>query len=205
MSDTAERIFQKADELFMRYGIRSITMDEIAQRLGISKKTLYQYVENKADLIEKVVQQHLAAECKARQHIQTEAEDAIHEMILEARHAAGQLREMSPTIVHDLKKYYPKCWKLIEQMHNGDMRAIIAANLQKGIEQGLYRADIQPEMVAVLQTNQMIMLMDEDIFPLKTHNRSTLLGQFLSYHIHGIASPKGIALYKKHIEKEFAF
>ncbi|MFK7933343.1 MAG: TetR/AcrR family transcriptional regulator [Saprospiraceae bacterium] len=201
MSKTAERIFKKSDELFMRYGIRSITMDEIARRLGISKKTLYQYVENKADLIKKVVQQHMQEDMATCLDIQSKAEDAIHEMILSARHATEQLRELSPTIVHDLKKYYPQCWELIEQMHNEGMYEIIKENLERGIQQGVYRSEINTEIIARFHTSQMTLLVDEDIFPLKKYNRQNLMEQFMSYHIHGIASPKGIELYKKHTQQ----
>ena len=182
----------------MRYGIRSITMDEIARRLGISKKTLYQYVENKADLINKVVQQHLQNDMEMCIGIQSTAEDAIHEMILSARHATTQLRELSPTTVYDLKKYYPECWQLIEKMHNEGMYELLKDNLERGIQQGVYRADINTEIIARFHTNQMTLLVDEDIFPLKTYNRQNLMEQFLSYHIHGIASTKGVELYKKH-------
>ena len=199
MAATAARIFTKADELFMRYGIRSITMDEIANRLGISKKTLYQYVDNKADLINKVIQQHLSEELTAIKKIQDEAEDAIHEMILSARHSTQQLRELSPTTVYDLKKYYPASWQLIEDMHHGGVYEVLKLNLERGIEQGVYRADINPKIIARFHVNQMALIVDEAIFPLREYNRQNLMEQFLSYHIHGIASAKGLELYEKHM------
>lgn len=203
MTETTQRIFKKADELFMRYGIRSITMDEIARKLGISKKTLYQYVDNKADLINKVIQQHMEEELKAVKKMQIEAKDAIHEMILSARHATEQLRDLSPTTVYDLKKYYPQSWEIVEKLHHEHMYEVIKTNLEKGIDEGVYRSNLHPEIIARFHTNQMSLIVDEDIFSLKNYNRENLMKQFLSYHIHGIASPKGIELLKKHTGHEF--
>lgn len=202
LAETSKRIFKMAEELFMRYGIRSITMDEIARKLGISKKTLYQYVENKADLINKVVEQHMLDEMEAVKKIQAMAQDAVHEMILSASHATQQLRQLSPTTVYDLKKYYPESWEMVEKLHHESMYEVIKANLERGITQGVYRENINPEIIARFHTNQMALIVDEDIFSLKNYNRQNLLEQFLGYHMHGISSSKGIELFKKHVDKE---
>lgn len=197
--DIEQQIFKKSSDLFLRYGIRSITMDEVARELGMSKKTLYQYVENKADLINKVVLQFMTDEMATIVEIHNNAEDAIHEMILNARHATQHLRKLRPTTVYDLKKYYRKSWELIEQMHYKNMHEVIKANLEKGIAEGVYRANINPLIIARFHVNQTSVIVDEDIFPLKDFNKEELLEEFVHYHIRGIASEKGLQLLEKHI------
>ena len=112
-----QRILHRAEDLFLRYGIKSVTMDDIARELGISKKTLYQFVENKTDLIQQIFRQKIEGEIKLIAEIRATAQDAIDEMMKIARHAIDELRKLTPTIVYDLQKYYHGTWKMMESLH----------------------------------------------------------------------------------------
>ena len=151
MSTTLDnRILIKAESLFLRYGIKSVSMDDIARELGISKKTLYQSVENKKDLLMQVIQAHVANELEAMNTIQKEATDAIDEMLRITQYVLPTLRQMSPTVIYDMQKYYQEVWQLIEAYHNEEIFDMIKTNLERGINEDVYRDDFNTDIVAKL-------------------------------------------------------
>ena len=113
-----EKILKKSEELFLRYGLKSVTMDDLANQLGMSKKTLYQFVKNKSDLIEQVIELHISDEKAFMKDTREKSKDAVEEMIIVARHYIQELKKLSPTLIYDLKKYYQHLWLLIEQLES---------------------------------------------------------------------------------------
>ena len=202
MSTTLDnRILIKAENLFLRYGIKSVSMDDIARELGISKKTLYQAVENKKDLLMQVIQAHVAAELEEMNTIQDEATDAIDEMLRVTQYVLPTLRQMSPTVIYDLQKYYQEVWQLIEGYHNEHIFNMIKTNVERGISEGIYRDDFNADIVAKLYVGKTVLVIDEDLFPLKNYNKENLFKEYIKYHIRGIASAKGLKLLEKHFKK----
>ncbi len=199
--DTEIQILKKAEDLFLRYGLKSVTMDDIARKLGMSKKTLYQYVENKTDLVSKIMMAHIAEEKKMMEEVQASSGDAIEEMLKVGRYAIQQLRKLSPTLVYDLQKYYRDIWLLLQKLHRGHGQQMIRENIERGKTQGVYRKDVNAEILAKMYVMSSFSLVDEELFPLKEFNKEKLFMEFIRYHIHGIASEKGLELYKKHIQK----
>ncbi len=201
MTENKVKILKGAEELFMRYGLKSVTMDDISRDLGISKKTLYQAVDNKADLIQQIIHQHIEEEKAAIEVITNEANDAIDEMVNIARYVIKMLKEMSPQAIYDLNKYYKKSWELMESLHQQYIYNIINANIEKGVAEGLYREDINPKIVARLYVGKSNLIVDNDLFPIKEFHREELFLEYIKYHVYGIASSKGLKLFKKHIAK----
>ena len=196
--DLKEKVFSQTEELFMRYGIKSITMDDIAKELGISKKTLYQLVENKADLINKIIEDHIKREKEAIDNITASSKDAIEEMINIAQYVSMMLRTVSPTVIYDLKKYYRNAFELMESLHRQYIYSVIKTNIESGINQKLYRKEIDADIIAKLYISMSSQLVDSQIFSLKEYNREALYGEMIKYHFNGIASSKGLELLKKH-------
>lgn len=187
----------------MRYGIKSVSMDDISRHLGMSKKTLYKFVENKGDLIGKVIQQHLEDEKSEIDSICKESKDAIHEMLTIARHVSKVLRQTNPSTVYDLQKYYSEAWAKYESLHQEHVYEVIKKNVEKGIEAGIYRNNMNPDIIAKLYVGKSFILVDERVFPVTEYNREKLFLEFITHHIHGLASPEGLELLAKHlIEKE---
>ena len=198
--DTKQEILNKTDALFMRYGIKSVTMDDIARELGISKKTLYQYVDNKQDLIEQIFQKHIQQDILAFKQIREEAVDSIDEILKVARYIIQTLRKVSPTTMYDLEKYYKKTWLQMKQLHNRYVYGLIMDNIQRGIEEGFYRASVKVDIIAKLFVGCTTLLVDVDLFPMDKYNHEALVRQQIIYHVYGIASPKGLALLDDHLE-----
>ena len=127
--EVKQKILQKAEELFLRYGLKSVTMDDLARQLAVSKKTLYQLVANKADLIQQIMHMHIAEEKALMEAVRAESGDAVEEMIQIARYAIQQLRKLSPTLVYDLQKYYQNIWQLIQNLHSVHVHSLIKENI----------------------------------------------------------------------------
>lgn len=187
-----QQILEKAEEMYMKLGIKSVSMDDLARNLGISKKTIYQYVENKNDLVSAVVQCHIDEEKIVVLDILENSENAIDEMLKVAKYVISQLRKLSPTVVYDLKKYYRESWQMLERHDQEFVYNHIKTNIERGIKEELYSADVNTDIIARMYVSQNFSVVDEDIFPLQKYNREKLFEQFILYHIRGIACPKGL-------------
>src|SRR5215467_6030978 len=131
--EVKDRILQKATDLFMRYGIRSITMDEIASQLGISKKTIYQFFTDKDEIVEAVTDRIIKQneeECKL---FKSNSENAIHEIFIAVDETEEMLKAMNPLIMYDLEKYHPKSFKKFKNYKYQFMFTVIKENLERGI------------------------------------------------------------------------
>jgi len=198
--DTEKKIMAAIEQLFLRYGIKSVTMDDIARKLGMSKKTLYQYVDNKKDLVHKVMEQHIEIELEAMAQIRSTSIDAIDEMLGVSKYVTQVLREMSPTTVYDMHKYYRRTWDMVEAFHQKHIYEFIKINLEKGVEEGLYRKDFDPDIIAKFYVAKTLLVVDEEMFPLRNYSKENLFKAFLEYHIHGVASVKGLKKLEQHLK-----
>jgi len=202
MTEQEQKILSQAEALFMRVGIKSITMQDLSRELGISKKTLYQYVDNKADLVLKIMYNHAQTEMEAVKKITAESKNAIDEMLEIARYSLEQLREISPTVIYDMKKYYRKSWDIFEKLHQEHSGGVIVKNFNRGVEEGLYRDDFDMDIVSKLYVSKTFLLVEETLFPLRKYDRRHLMNEFIKYHLYGIISPKGKKQLEKYLTKE---
>lgn len=185
------QLLESAMVLFKRVGIKSVSMDDIAREVGISKKTLYQLVENKEDLITKVMENDF--ECDKRMFVRhaQEAGDAIDEFLRNSRYFIREMRTISPATLHDLQKYYPTIWKGIIQDHHAEFERDLVRNLERGMEEGLYRDGLEPSVVATLYSGMMKMVMDRQVFPNHDRPLSEIVRQMTEYHFNGIVNQFG--------------
>ncbi len=200
--DKGHIILEKVQELFMRYGIKSVTMDDVSRALGISKKTLYQYVDNKSDLIQKMMRRHIEQEKQDICAIREQAKNAVEEMILVARHVLSMLKEMNPSVIYDLQKYYRESWDTLQELHRIYIFEFIAENIKNGIKEGLYRDDINADVLGRLYAGQMDIILDEKLFPPKSFGTQAIYSEFIAYHIRGIASPTGLDMFNNYNIKD---
>lgn len=194
----AAKIFEKARHLFYTVGVRNTTMDDLARELGISKKTLYKVIENKADLVKFCVEYDLKCDENAILAISENTENAVEELLLIAAHIHAELQMFHPSVLRDLVKFYPESWMLIENHRDCFAQKNISNNLKKGIKQGLYRKDINTEMVTMLQLHL-------SFLPLQLENKNykptDVYLEVLKYNFYAIATPKGIELFQQLIKK----
>ncbi|NJN33424.1 MAG: TetR/AcrR family transcriptional regulator [Saprospiraceae bacterium] len=181
MVETKENILLKAQTLFLRYGIKSVTMDDVARELNISKKTLYQFYENKADLLNSITELNEKKDRAAMTRILSESKDAIDEMFGIARYVTSEIMQIiSPTALYDLQKYYPEIWAKFEEFNARFIYEHIKNNLERGIREGLYRENISADIIAKLYVGKTQCVVDEDMFPSRGYDKLTLFKQYFA-------------------------
>ena len=188
--------------LFMRYGIKSMTMDDIARQLGISKKTLYLYVDNKKDLVKKMMALHIEEDQDCICQIVNKNGNAIDELMEITKMVGEQMKEMHPAVMFDLKKYHPEAYKLLMDHKEKFISKNIRRNLEEGISTGLYRSNLNPELVTKFYLAMVNTIIDPDHFPSTSFSYSELHAEMMRYHIRGIASAQGREYLKKKFNQE---
>ena len=193
-----ERILHKSHELFMRYGVRSVSMDEIAAHLGISKKTIYQYYSDKDALVEGVVGIEITRnenQCSLQQQV---CENAVHEIFIAVDMLQEMLTHMNPSLIFDLEKYHPKAFKKFNDHKNKFMYAIIKNNLERGITEGLYREEIKPDILARFRLASTFLIFNPELFPPGHHSLSQILDEVTDNFLYGVTTAKGQKLIQKY-------
>jgi len=197
-----ELIIKSSKILFMRYGIKSISMDDIAKDLGISKKTIYNFVENKDTLVLSVLQSHSLEEKEMVQKIKKVAHNAIEEMASIARYVLQHMREMKPTLMYDLKKYHLKSWNYLTENHFSFIEETIQKNIERGKEEGLYRAKINEVIHSKIYVSMARIMVDEDVFPSNTYKKGDIYENYFIYHMNGIMNEQGRKELNKYLNQE---
>ena len=196
--ETQERILIKAHELFMRYGLRSVSMDEIANHLGMSKKTIYQFYTDKDALVEGTIDIEIQRSKKDCANTRNQSENAIHEIFLAIDMVQEMLKHMNPSVMFDLEKYHPKAYKQFLEHKNKFFHEIIKANLEWGIGEGLYRADINVELLTRFRLVTMFMMFDHENFPATKFTPGQVIAEITDNFLYGLATPKGQKLILKY-------
>lgn len=200
--ETKEQLLLAITELFMRYGIKSLTMDDISRHLGISKKTLYQFVSDKKDLVKQCVELTVAAEQCMLCGFVEEKGNAIDELFLVNKRISEKLQNIQPAVMFDLQKYYPEAWKLMENHKHCFIYEMMVKNINDGIAEGLYRENVHPEIVAKIYVSMIDKMFDAEFFPNRPFSFEVLHREIARYHIRGIANEKGVAYLTKKIKDE---
>lgn len=178
-------------ELFMRYGIKSLTMDEIARQLGVSKKTIYQYVSDKKDLVNQCVQLAINDEQCVLCDVQGQKGNAIDILLDINKRVSEKVQNVQPSVMYDIERYYPEAYKIMQNHKKDFIFNMVKDNMILGMQEGLYRNNLIPEIVAssyIAMTNQ---LFNPDPINPPKYDFKTLHREIAKYHIRGIASEKG--------------
>tara|TARA_B100001093_G_scaffold324528_1_gene309733 strand:+ start:8731 stop:9336 length:606 start_codon:yes stop_codon:yes gene_type:complete len=200
--DQLNRIIESALNLFMREGVKTVNMDDIASFMGISKKTLYQYVNNKADLVEKAFRLHQYRILGMISNIQKKNENAIDELFEIDEKLCLMLKNRPPRLINNLKKYYPNVWEILDEIKKKHLFTCITENMDRGKEQGLYRNEANSNIIAKLMMNTVDALVDDATFPLTQYDFKSLLEENRVYHIRGIATDKGIKYLEQKLKND---
>lgn len=203
MDNKFQEIIERVLHLYLKYGIKSITMDDVARELSISKKTLYLYVKDKADLVDKAVSYQLSIHRCEIGNIESQNLNAIDVLILASKFVGEQFRNINNSVSYDLQKYYPQSWAKIVDYRRTHIFEHIKLNMQQGIEQGLYRNDLNIEIVShlyVLKIEEIFLRPNEDF--LKKYSAEEIFNTMFHYHIRAIANKKGIEYYENKIKTE---
>ena len=189
--EAKSRIVKGAEQLFYRYGIKSITMDEVARHLAVSKKTLYQFFENKDELVYSIAQGHLIADCQDLDQVLERATSALHMMVLMTEELRRHMAAMHPNLVYDLQRFHPRAWSLFSNHKENIVDTYIVHNLQKGIQEGSYRADIDVPIMARARMHIITATFDPAVFPPEQFPIAKVQLQLLEHFTFGLLTDLG--------------
>lgn len=191
------QILEKSRQLFYSYGVRSLSMDDISRHMGISKKTLYQYVSSKDDLVEKVMDYLLHHDKLMQCDEDPEKMNAIDILLHASQIVNNEIKETNPVVVFDLQKYYPEVFaKFLEQKKQRIYTRIIE-NMQQGIAEGYYRNDLKIELVARLYVNNLVELHNADFIVNRELTFPEVFQVMFENHIRAISNAKGVQYFEE--------
>ncbi len=193
-----ERIQAKADELFMQYGIRSISMDDIAAGLAMSKKTLYQFFADKDELVDAVVDKELKkGQCDCLECSQ-QSMDAVDEIFITMENIAEQFRNMNPMVLYDLEKFHTDSFKKFLKHKNEFLLEVIHKNIERGIGEELFRPEINVDVLSKFRLESMMIAFNITVFPPRKYNLVEVTQEIIEHYLYGLATLKGHKLILKY-------
>ncbi|MEO8403572.1 MAG: TetR/AcrR family transcriptional regulator [Chitinophagaceae bacterium] len=199
--EAKERIMVKAEELFMQYGIRSVSMDDIANSLGMSKKTLYQYYADKDELVDAVVNTHITGIEVDCLDCRKDAKDAIHEIFITMERIMDEFNNMNPMLLYDMEKFHFKAYQRFREHKDKFLIKVIRENIEWGISDELYRSDFNIDIMCKFRVESMMIPFNVALFPPGKYNLATLSEQIIEHFVYGMASIKGHKLIQKYQEQ----
>lgn len=193
-----DRIKLKADELFRRYGIKSVTMDDIASQSGVSKKTIYQCFSDKSELVDDVIVNMITYNRECCINDKTRATNAIEEVYMVMEMMRAMFENMNPAILLDVERNHPLTYEKFKQHKYDFLYKTIRANIERGKEEELYRPDIDSDVVAKMRLETMMLPFDEISFPKTEYSLVYLQQQLIEHFLFGLVSQKGYKLILKY-------
>jgi TetR/AcrR family transcriptional regulator, cholesterol catabolism regulator len=199
--DIRDRIIEEASESFMTYGIRSVTMDSLANQLGMSKRTIYEIFSDKDELLMAVLNRMSQVHKEMIKKVLDDSENSIDAIFRLLEMNRDNIQSMSPVFISDLKKYHHEVL-----MNKADMSEMPDYRnhkevIEKGIAENLFREDINPDLVNRCLYNLGRSIMDNNTYPYTQFTRSDVIHNIFINYLRGISTPKGLELINLFAEK----
>lgn len=199
------QILTKTRELFFKYGVKSITMDDIANNLGMSKKTIYAAFPDKKALLTRMISDYLQFHKHDTLCLCEQAENAIERMLLSAAAGVSFMEKINPVFLYDMKKYFGEIWQIFEEYRNKEIRAEIKSCLTQGQAEALVRTDLDLEIAVSMHMQHVDMMVDPELFETLKKPRIEVIKSILITFLNGICTPKGIKAMNKILENNDPF
>ena len=197
-----DQLVKDAIDVFLTYGIKSVTMDDVARHLRVSKKTIYQVVKDKEDLVNKCMRKDCEGIEQKVQAIQAKNLKAIDENFAISTVIVAELKNIHPSIFYDLEKYYPEAMAMMIEMRHDFIGGVMRQNLNKGIKEGVYRPELNVEIMTQLWVLRLNVIFNPKLFPMDAfHPKDVYLEMFI-HHIRGIANSKGLKELEKNLKNQ---
>lgn len=190
-TELKERIFAQAEVLFCRYGIKRITMDDLARDLGISKKTIYLHFKDKDELVHLLITEMLGKESFVIARNELESQNAVEEIFQVVTQLSGLLSRMNPLIFYDLQKFHPNTWELFRNHRYVNMRGCLIRNFKRGIREGLFRKDLKMEILSIMRMNQVDAIFNHVVYPVGNFDLSEVMTEITEHFLYGLCTLKG--------------
>lgn len=196
-------IIERSSLIYLKFGIKSVTMDDLASQLGISKKTLYKYFEDKNDLINTIILRTLNFEEKMCYKIQSNSENALEALIKISKMVTQRLNNVNPAIFYDLQKHHNEAWQILEKHKWDFVLNAISQNIKRGIQEGIYRNDLNIEVISRLYIATMDVIMNSEIYRWPEFQFHELFKEIMRFQFHGIINENGKNYLKNNFKDEY--
>lgn len=201
-NDAKQRIMDGAERLFFQYGVRSVSMDDVARDLAVSKKTLYQYFENKDELVTDVAAQSIQREMQMYVEVPQQASNAIEELYLISKCIRKTVDHMNPSLMYDLQKYHAQAWAHFSRFKQEFIRGMVTENIRRGKAEGYYRPNINEHILSILRVETVQLVFDQRAFPSSEFDFADVQMQLFDHFLHGLVTEKGRELYNHYTLNE---
>lgn len=199
---TEKNILEGAKNLFMQFGLKSITMDDIARKVGVSKKTIYQFFSDKNSIVFKSVHEHFSDHRKEIENVLDNSKDAIEAIYRISRCMKMQVETINPTVLYDLQRYFPKAHKRFLEFKNTFIKERMKKILDEGIKAGYFRKEINPEIIIIQRIEQVQLAFNNDIYPRDKFDFKEIHEQLFDHFLHEILTEKGKEKYNQYLNEE---
>lgn len=197
-----EKIIQKATDMFLTLGFKSVTMDDIAAEMAISKKTIYAHFKNKTTLVRECTCAVFHNITSGIDEIRAHKQNPITELYEIRKYVMERIERDETAPQYQLQKYYPEISNSLKESHFEKIMACISENLRSGMALGIYRSNLDVDLIARLYYLGVNGIKDQGLFPLTKFPLKLTHDQYLEYHLRGIVTPKGFQTLKKFINEQ---
>jgi len=203
MEDPHKPLLGRIRDLLFLYGTKSITLDDIASRMGISKKTIYSCCPDKKNLVDRIVVDYLSSHRADAERVRSESRHAIDEVLQMARLARARMEQVSPAFLFDLNKYYPDIWARFEQYRTQEIFGQVVDVIKRGQQEGLFRTDLDTEIVAAMHLQHIRLLTEPGQQPRPERPVGDMIRHIISIFLQGIVTRKGLDVMSQ-LEKDIS-
>jgi AcrR family transcriptional regulator len=204
--DVKEYIISESDKLFCQFGLKGVTMDDIAKHLGMSKKTIYSHFDDKNDLVNIVIEQSLNSNKILINETIKKSDNAVQETFISLLNIKAQLSDINPSLFYDLQKYHPQAWLFFKNFREKYLFTTIHDNLKRGIAEGYFRKDIKADILTQMRLEQMDLIFSNSAsYTNGKYGIAHVMAELTEHFLYGICTLKGHKLinkYKEIIEEE---
>ncbi len=203
--DLKEHIIEQADKLFHRYGIKSVTMDDIAKHLGMSKKTIYIHFSDKNELVHTLIKRSMDEQNCVMDQTYASSENAVDEVFKAVTQVQEMLSNMNPMFLFDMQKYHPQAWLVFRDFREKKLYNVVKGNLERGVKEKLYRKEINQEILTRMRLEQIDMVFTHPFFRSNKYRVSQAMTEITEHFLYGICTLKGHRLinnYKQLTEED---
>jgi AcrR family transcriptional regulator len=193
-----ETILSTVAGLYLKYGVRSVSMDDLAHHQGISKKTLYQYFDDKNDLVNQVTALLLEERMHQYATATKNSSNAIDELFSISKLMRKHFSELNPALMYDLQKYHPQAWDLFLKHENDVVYHLVVENLERGVAENFFRSDINVNVLAKIRVEEIHLSFDERVYPKDEFDFTEVQMQLFDHFVHGVLTETGLDLYKNY-------
>ena len=194
-----QEIINYATDLFLTKGFKSVTMDDLASEMSMSKKTIYTYFKTKNELVKASTEFIFNSISTGIDKIKEQCLNPIKELFTINDFVFKHLKNESSSPEYQLLKYYPKIHSALNHKKFHIVHKCIVDGLEKGKKIGMFRTDIDPEIISRFYFFSISQIRDKELFPEEVFTPYKIIKSYLDYHIRGIATPKGIEFLEQNI------